>query len=292
MKRTIRNTQKFDALNIKIAAPEDILSWSFGEVTKPETINYRTQRAEREGLFCEKIFGPEHDFQCSCGKYKGIQYQGIECSNCGVEITRSAVRRERMGHIDLAAPVAHFWYLRKVPSQIAAVLNLPAQKVQNVVYFSAHYITEVDEEKRKRLEREIKKEFDEKIQKAVQEETRLMLNELYKDRIAELSSIQKNTIIEEVKYERLSRQFPGLFKAEKGGEAIYNLLKKIDLKKREREITKELENAGKGSVRKAKKTTTCDTVIHSGRKQTGVDVFNAITGDTARYPSGCAAGRR
>ena len=97
-------------------------------------------------FFCEKIFGPEHDFQCSCGKYKGSQYQGIECSNCGVEITRSTVRRERMGHVDLAAPVAHYWYLRKVPSHVATLLKLPAQQVQNVVYFSSYYIKSVDED--------------------------------------------------------------------------------------------------------------------------------------------------
>ena len=157
MKKIIKQSNRFNALSIKIASPEDVLSWSFGEVTKPETINYRTQRAERDGLFCEKIFGPEHDFQCSCGKYKGSQYQGIECGNCGVEVTRATVRRERMGHVDLETPVAHYWYLRKVPSHIATLLNLPAQQIQNVVYFSAYYVVSVDEEKRKILSREVKK---------------------------------------------------------------------------------------------------------------------------------------
>ena len=246
MKKTIRQSNRFNALSINLASPEEILSWSFGEVTKPETINYRTQRAERDGLFCEKIFGPEHDFQCSCGKYKGSQYQGIECSNCGVEVTRSTVRRERMGHIDLATPIAHYWYLRKVPSHIATLLNLPAQQVQNVVYFSSYYIKSVDEDVRKKLKKEIKREFDEKIQKATQEETHHMLNDQYKGRIVDIESIKEHSIIEESRYDRLSQQFSGLFDAEKGGEVIFNLLKKIDLKEKEKDIIKQLEEANKG----------------------------------------------
>ena len=246
MKKTIRQSNRFNALSINLASPEEVLSWSFGEVTKPETINYRTQRAERDGLFCEKIFGPEHDFQCSCGKYKGSQYQGIECGNCGVEITRSTVRRERMGHIDLATPIAHYWYLRKVPSHVATLLNLPAQQVQNVVYFSSYYIKSVNEDERKKLKKEIKQELDEKIQKATQEETHHMLNDQYKSRIADIESIQEHSIIEEARYDRISQQFPKLFVAEKGGEVIFNLLKKIDLKQKEKEIIKELEDANKG----------------------------------------------
>ena len=246
MKKTIRQSNRFNALSINLASPEEILSWSFGEVTKPETINYRTQRAERDGLFCEKIFGPEYDFQCSCGKYKGSQYQGIECSNCGVEVTRSTVRRERMGHIDLATPIAHYWYLRKVPSHIATLLNLPAQQVQNVIYFSSYYVKSVNEDVRKNLKKEIKKEFDEKIQKATQEETHHMLNDQYKSRIADIESIQEHAIIEEARYDRLSQQFSKLFDAEKGSEVIFNLLKKIDLKQKEKDIIKDLEEANKG----------------------------------------------
>ena len=253
MKKVIRKTQQFDFMDIKIASPEDILEWSFGEVTKPETINYRTQRSERDGLFCEKIFGPENDFQCSCGKYKGSQYQGIVCSNCGVEVTKALVRRERMGHIDLAAPVAHFWYLRKMPSRVATLFGLSAQQVQNVVYYSAFYILSVSEEKRKKLEKDIKIEFDEKINKANQDETRLMLNALYQDRINDLSSVQEGAIIEETKYDRLSKQFPGLFKAEKGAEVIYKLLKSIDLKKEEREILKKLDGASEAQKEKLQK---------------------------------------
>ena len=253
MRKILKKTQRFDSLDVRLASPEDVLSWSFGEVTKSETINYRTQRSERDGLFCEKIFGPENDFQCSCGKYRGAQYQGIECSNCGVEVTRAIVRRERMGHINLAAPIAHIWYLRKVPSRIAILLGLPTQQVQNVVYFSSYYVSDVDEAKRKTLEKNIKKEFDEKIKKAEQEETRLMLDALYNDRMRDLVSVRKNTIIEETRYERLIRQFPGLFKAEKGGEIIHKLLKEIDLKKKEKEILKSMEEASEGQKEKLQK---------------------------------------
>ena len=245
-KKTIRKTQHFDHLNLRIASPEDVASWSFGEVTKPETINYRTQRAERDGLFCEKIFGPEYDFQCSCGKYKGNQYQGIVCSNCGVEVTRSLVRRERMGHIDLATPIAHLWYLKKVPSRIAILLGLPAQQVQSVVYYSAYYVIDVDESNRKKLRKSIKKEFDEKLQRAGQEETREMLNILYETRVNNLESVQPNTIIDGVRHDQLVKTFPDLFKAEKGGEVIYNLLKSIDPVKKEREVLREIEGANKG----------------------------------------------
>ncbi len=253
MKKVIKKTQRFDSLNIHLASPEDVLSWSFGEVKKSETINYRTQKSERDGLFCEKIFGPEADFQCSCGKYKGMQYQGIECNNCGVEVTRALVRRERMGHIDLAVPIAHFWYLRKVPSRVATLLGLPPQQVQNVVYFSSYYITEVNEAKRKNLESDIKKEFDEKIKKAERDETRTMLGTLYADRVQELKLVQRDSIIEEVKYERFSKQFPGLFKAEKGGEVVYNLLKNFDLKAKEKEIIKELKDTTKMRQEKLQK---------------------------------------
>ena len=250
MKKIIKQSNRFNALSIKIASPEDVLSWSFGEVIKPETINYRTQRAERNGLFCEKIFGPEYDFQCSCGKYKGSQYQGIECSNCGVEVTRAVVRRERMGHIDLAAPVAHYWYLRKIPSHIAVLLDLPTQQVQSVVYFSAYYITEVDEQKRKDLKKQIKSEFDEKMRAATQEETRNLLSDQYASRLADIDSVVANTIISEVQYDQVSRQFSDLFKAEKGGEVIYNMLKKINLKEKEKEILEVLEDAPKGRKEK------------------------------------------
>ncbi|HIT17102.1 MAG TPA: DNA-directed RNA polymerase subunit beta', partial [Candidatus Caccosoma faecigallinarum] len=115
---------KLSAIQIGLASPEKILEWSYGEVTKPETINYRSQKPELDGLFCERIFGPSKDYECHCGKYKKIRFQGIKCEKCGVEVTTKAVRRERMGHIELASPVAHIWYLRGTPSRIALILDI------------------------------------------------------------------------------------------------------------------------------------------------------------------------
>ena len=119
-----------EAIRIKLASPEDILSWSHGEVTKPETINYRTQRAEKDGLFDERIFGPEKDYECYCGKYRKIRYKGIICDRCGVEVTKSSVRRERMGHLKLATPCSHIWFLRGVPSRMGLLLDIPAQGLE------------------------------------------------------------------------------------------------------------------------------------------------------------------
>ena len=118
----------FDAIKIGLASPEKILEWSRGEVTKPETINYRTLKPERDGLFCEKIFGPSKDWECHCGKYKKIRYKGVVCDRCGVEVTKASVRRERMGHIALAAPVSHIWYLKGIPSRMGLILDLSIRK--------------------------------------------------------------------------------------------------------------------------------------------------------------------
>jgi len=152
----------FRALRISLASPEQIKSWSYGEVTKPETINYRRLRPEKDGLFCEAIFGPTRDWQCYCGKYKNVRYKGLTCDKCGVEITRSSVRRERMGHIELAAPVAHVWYTRRVPSYLGLLLDVSRRNLDRVLYFAQYVITSVDEEARqkalKRLEDELRAE--------------------------------------------------------------------------------------------------------------------------------------
>ncbi|MFA5532767.1 MAG: DNA-directed RNA polymerase subunit beta', partial [Candidatus Shapirobacteria bacterium] len=139
----------FSGLKIKLASPTDILSWSRGEVTKPETINYRSWRPEKDGLFCEKIFGPSHDYECYCGKYKKIRFKGVICDRCGVEVTTSKVRRERMGHITLAAPVTHLWYLRNTPSPIGVILDVPQKDLESVVYFTKYLVVSVDDSKRK-----------------------------------------------------------------------------------------------------------------------------------------------
>ena len=135
-------SQNFDSIRISIASPEKILSWSYGEIKKPETINYRTFKPERDGLFCARIFGPVKDYECLCGKYKRMKYKGIICEKCGVEVTLSRVRRERMGHIELAAPVAHIWFLKSLPSRIATLLDMTLKDVERVLYFENYIVTE------------------------------------------------------------------------------------------------------------------------------------------------------
>ena len=148
-----------ESIKLNLASPEDVLDWSFGEITKPETINYRTQRPEKDGLFCEAIFGPTKDYECYCGKYKKIRYKGVVCDKCGVEVTKSSVRRDRMGHIKLAAPVSHIWFLKGVPSRIGVVLDISLQKVEEVVYFISYIITDVNEENKERVLEEIEEEY-------------------------------------------------------------------------------------------------------------------------------------
>ena len=130
----------FDELRIGLATAEDIRNWSYGEVKKPETINYRTLKPEKDGLFCEKIFGPTRDWECYCGKYKRVRFKGIICERCGVEVTRAKVRRERMGHIELAAPVTHIWYFKGVPSRLGYLLDLAPKDLEKIIYFAAYVI--------------------------------------------------------------------------------------------------------------------------------------------------------
>src|SRR5688572_17369166 len=130
------------AVRIRLASPADIRGWSYGEVKKPETINYRTYRSEKDGLFCERIFGPEKDWECFCGKYKGIKHKGIVCDKCGVMITHSRVRRKRMGHINLAAPVAHIWFFKAMPSRLGTLLGIQTSNLERVVYFQDYIVIE------------------------------------------------------------------------------------------------------------------------------------------------------
>ena len=154
----------FDAIRIGLASSKQIRDWSSGEVTKPETINYRTLKPERDGLFCERIFGPTKDWECYCGKYKRVRYKGIICERCGVEVTRQKVRRERMGHIDLAAPVSHIWFFKGVPSRIGYLLDIAPRELEKVLYFAASIITSVDVEARAKdlneLEDKVKAEVE------------------------------------------------------------------------------------------------------------------------------------
>jgi DNA-directed RNA polymerase subunit beta' len=138
----VAKPETFDQIKIGIASPDKIRSWSFGEIKKPETINYRTFKPERDGLFCARIFGPIKDYECLCGKYKRMKYKGIVCEKCGVEVTVSKVRRERMGHIELAAPVAHIWFLKSLPSRIGLLLDMQLKQLERVLYFESYVVIE------------------------------------------------------------------------------------------------------------------------------------------------------
>src|SRR5512140_122656 len=153
------------AVRISLASPEQIRSWSYGEVLKPETINYRRLRPERDGLFDERIFGPTRDWECYCGKYKKVRYKGMICEKCGVQVAPSRVRRERMGHIDLAAPVAHIWYTRRVPSYLGLLLDVSRRNLDRVLYFAQYMITAVDEDARKRAVRRLEEDLKHKTDK-------------------------------------------------------------------------------------------------------------------------------
>ena len=144
----MKNITNFSALEIRIASPETIKSWSHGEVKKPETINYRSLKAEKDGLFDEKIFGPIKDYECYCGKYKRIRYKGIICDKCGVEVTQSKVRRERMGHISLAAPVAHIWFFKGAPSKLSLLLDISPRNLSSIIYFSKYLVLEIDSDEK------------------------------------------------------------------------------------------------------------------------------------------------
>src|SRR4030042_4695489 len=157
------NIVDFEGLKITLASPEDILFWSYGEITKPETINYRTLKPEKDGLFDERIFGPTKDWECYCGKYKRIRYKGVTCDKCGVEVTESRVRRERMGHISLAAPVVHVWFFKGAPSKVSILLDLPPRAIEQVVYFARYIVMSVDDKKRKKAIEALVKIKQEKV---------------------------------------------------------------------------------------------------------------------------------
>ncbi|MFV0379514.1 MAG: DNA-directed RNA polymerase subunit beta' [Anaerorhabdus sp.] len=215
------------AIKVGLASPERIREWSFGEVKKPETINYRSQKPERDGLFCEKIFGPSKDWECYCGKYKKVSYKGIVCDRCGVEITKSSVRRERMGHIDLAAPVAHIWYLRGIPSRMSLLLNITPKHLEEVVYFVSWVVIDPG---------------------ATQLEYKQVISEKdYRENLAEFGS--------------------GSFKAQTGAEAVSTLLKEVDLEKEHAEIIESLDGAtGEKRKKLIKRLETINAFLNSTNK--------------------------
>ncbi len=255
--------EDLQSIRIKLASPDDVLAWSHGEVTKPETINYRTQRAEKDGLFCERIFGPEKDYECYCGKYKRVRYKGIICDRCGVEVTKSSVRRDRMGHIKLACPVSHIWFLRGVPSRMGQVVDLPMQQLEKVIYFASYVITTVDDEEKKRIAEEIEAEFQEKTRtqkkffdkddKAGQKELGKDLEELKsaRDRAKqELNSIQLLKIISEAEYRNLALKYGQCFSAGTGAETVRKIFEKIDIKTQIETLNGKLQDATPEEKRK------------------------------------------
>ena len=234
----------WNAIRLALASPERILAWSKGEVTKPETINYRTQRSEKHGLFDEKIFGPEKDYECYCGKYKGIRYKGIVCDKCGVEITRSIVRRERMGHIELVTPVAHIWFLRSVPSRMALLLGLSAADVEKVVYFAGYIVVKVADDVKKRLLSELESEYKTKYKAAKTDADRDHLKERMTLAKAEIEGVIPGRVFDEIEYHRHSVKYGTLFTARTGAEAIYDLFRVIDLGKLKGELEARYTKAG------------------------------------------------
>src|SRR5918993_3134634 len=191
----------FDAIRISLASPDKILSWSFGEVTKPETINYRTFKPERDGLFCAKIFGPITDWECLCGKYKRMKHRGVICDKCGVEVTLSRVRRERLGHIELASPCSHVWFFKGLPSRIGYLLDITLRELERVLYFEAYVVL------------------------ATSEETGLSVGE----------------VIGDDRKRQLDQEFPGKFTAMMGAEGIKELLRMIDVESLSVEIRERMK---------------------------------------------------
>lgn len=257
----------FDELSLKVASPEKVLEWSSGEVTKPETMNYRTQRSEKNGLFDERIFGPEKDFECYCGKYKGIRYKGIVCEKCGVEITRSIVRRERMGHIELATPVAHVWFLRSMPSRIGLLLAMTTGDLEKVVYFAGYLVININEEEKARFLKDLDSEFKAKVKTAQDEKTKEALKDLLSSTKKEIDSIKPGVVLDEVQYHKFSIKYGSLFEAQIGAEAIYEILKKLDLEELKQKLEEDLPKASAVVREKMRKRLNLvSNLISSGNK--------------------------
>ena len=217
----------FDSMQIGLASPEKIREWSYGEVTKPETINYRTQKPERDGLFCERIFGPTKDWECHCGKYKRIRYKGVICDKCGVEVTRAKVRRERMGHIELVTPVSHIWYFKGVPSRIGTLLNMSIKKLEQVLYFTSFVVIDPGTT-----------EFE-----------------------------YKQVLNDREYREALEKYGPKAFKAGMGAEAVKELLSQVDLQKESEELKVLMKNSkGQKKLSLAKRLGLVDSFLRTGAK--------------------------
>ncbi|MBI2847684.1 MAG: DNA-directed RNA polymerase subunit beta' [Chloroflexi bacterium] len=281
----------FDAVRISLASPEQIRSWSYGEVTKPETINYRTLKPESDGLFCERIFGPTKDYECFCGKYKRIRYKGVICDKCGVEVAQARVRRERMGHVELACAVAHMWFARGVPSRLGLLLDLSPRNLERVLYFSHYIVTAVNEdareEKIKQLEdghyqetaereRELEARISEMVNASVEEVNQLRRDwevekakreEQVLSRIEEMKNLHVRQLLTESQYQEMEDKYTSIFEAGMGAEAIYRLVKMVDLNKMHSDLTGETRsNSGQRRKKASKQLQVVEAFRRSGSK--------------------------
>jgi DNA-directed RNA polymerase subunit beta' len=269
----------FDAVRISLASPGQIRSWSYGEVTKPETINYRTLKPERDGLFCERIFGPTKDFECYCGKYKRIRYKGVICDKCGVEVARAKVRRERMGHIELVSPMAHIWFAKGVPSRLGVLLDLSPRSLERVLYFSHYIIISIDEVARQEVIKQLEEKYLQKVaerqealeaeiaegeqqQATVEEvnqlqrrfvEEKAKLEEQLSTEVEELKDFRPQQLLTDNQYRELKQKYDQVFKVGIGAEAILQILKGINLDEMRAELVRETHSASSQRRRKASK---------------------------------------
>ena len=244
------SADSLSGIRISLASPDQIRSWSWGEVTKPETINYRSLKPERDGLFCERIFGPTKDFECYCGKYKKVRYKGIRCDRCGVEVTLSKVRRERMGHIQLAAPVAHSWFVKGIPSRIGLLLDLSPRSLERVIYFAQHIVTSVDEVAKQEAIRQLQEEHQEIAHKeeiTAEEQTRL--EKEIEHKVAEIEDLHPLRLLTENKYQELKRKYENIFEAGIGAQAVLTILQNLNLEELYNELHQEI-NSASGQRRK------------------------------------------
>ncbi len=270
---------QFDGVNgirISLASPEQIKSWSHGEVTKAETINYRTLKPERDGLFCERIFGPVKDFECHCGKYKKARYKGVTCDKCGVEVAHSSVRRERTGHIELAAPVTHIWFVKLVPSRLGLLLDLSPRDLEGIIYFARYIIISIDEEAKQEGLHQVEEEMvrkiaeqEEHLERKIEEveakgleeelktkeinqlrakfiERRERLAEELKASVAEIETLQPLKLLSEEECRKLKDKYGAIFEAGMGAEAILQILKQIDMDALHQKLLEQIRSTSGG----------------------------------------------
>lgn len=275
----------FNAIRISLASPEQIRSWSYGEVTEPETINYRTLKPEKDGLFCERIFGPTKNYECYCGKYKKIRYRGVTCDRCGVTVEHSRVRRTRMGHIELAAPVAHVWFSKGVPSRLALLLDISPRNLERVLYFAQYIVISVDESARDEKIRKLREELSQQVarqrrlmeehvaeaesgaQSLADQDGKDKINQLRQEfadkkneleaelqaRISALENLRPLSLLSDSEYQKLKEEVGGIFEVGMGAEATLDILKNIDLERLRQELIEEVRTSSGQRRKKASK---------------------------------------